>query len=165
MGRHERRAAGSEWDECNFAIIHLTEDLKKEWAKRIEAAKYFKNDWNFQSLNYYDSAVDFYRIDKDDNPNIEELLSEREWVYVSLEDKEEATFTTPESRLDCYRLVIRSNGTAYYQAYGKHTGEEFYTEEFDLNIICATRKRNCKTRFIYQRIACANGMFTTLEYV
>jgi hypothetical protein len=41
------------------------------------------------------------------------------------------------SRLDCYRLVIFKNGTAYYQAYGKHTGEEFYTEESDLNIICA----------------------------
>jgi hypothetical protein len=123
---------GSEWDECDFAIIHLSEDLKKEWSKRLEAAKTFSGDYNFQSLNYYDSAVDFYRTDKDDNPNIEELLAEREWVFVTLEDKEEATFTAPESRLDCYRLVILKNGTAYYQAFGKYTGEEFWTEEFSL---------------------------------
>ncbi len=37
---------------------------------------------------------------------------------------------TPENRLDCYRLSVYRNGNANYKAYGKHTSEEFWTEDF-----------------------------------
>ena len=158
----------SEWDNCEFAIIHITEDWKKEQAKRLEAVKPFAEDYNFQSLNYYDTAVEFYRTSEDDRPDIEELLADKEWVFVELENEEQETFTVPENRLDCYRLVVYRSGNAIYKAYGKHTSEEFWTEEFDLNILCnptteeTELEKFCRERFQHlsneQLVARVNGL-------
>ena len=123
----------SEWDNCEFAIIHLSEQWKKEQAQRLEYVKPLQGNYNFCSMNFYDTAVDFYRTGEKDQPDIENLLAGKEWVFVELENGEQETFTIPENRLDCYRLVLRANGTAYYTAYGKHTSEEFWTEEFSLH--------------------------------
>jgi hypothetical protein len=123
----------SEWDECNFAIVQVTPKQKRAWARRLEVVEHLKDDWNFQSLNYYDTAVNFYRIDKNEQPNIDKFLAEKQWVYVTLDKDERQTFAAPESRLGCCKFVILSNGNAYYQAHGKHTGEEFYSEEFSLH--------------------------------
>lgn len=128
-----KAGTNSEWDNCSFAIVHLSEDWKKEQEKRLKAVQPFAEDYCFQSMNYYDTAVDFYTADENDNPNIEEILAGKEWVFVELENEEQETFTVPENRLDCYRLVVYRNGNAIYKAYGKHTSEEFYTEEFPLS--------------------------------
>ncbi|WP_447951660.1 hypothetical protein [Chryseobacterium koreense] len=127
----------SEWDNCEFAIIHISEEWKQEQAKRLALVKPLEGNLYFCSMNYYDTAVDFYRTGENDNPNIEELLNGKEWVFVELDEQEQEAFTVPENRLDCYRLVLRSNGTGYYTAYGKHTSEEFWTEEFLLTQLIA----------------------------
>lgn len=122
----------SEWDTCEFAIVHITEDWKKEQAKRLEAVQPFAGDYSFQSLNYYDTAVDFYKAGADDHPDIEALLEGKEWAFVALLEGEQENLAIPENRLDCYRLVVYGSGNAVYKAYGKHTSEEFWTEEFSL---------------------------------
>lgn len=127
-----KASTNSKWDYCEFAIIHLSEQWKKEQEKRLELVKPLQGNYHFSSMNFYDTNVDFYRTNEDDNPNIEEMLNGKEWVFVELDEKEQETFTVPENRLDCYRFVLRANGTAYYSAYGKHTSEEFWTEEFSL---------------------------------
>jgi hypothetical protein len=38
-------------------------------------------------MNYYDTAVDFYSTGEDDNPNIEEMLNGKEWVFVELDEQ------------------------------------------------------------------------------
>lgn len=123
----------SEWDNCEFAIVHLSEQWKKEQAQRLELVKPFAEDFNFQSLNYYDTAVDFYRTGEEDQPDIETMLAGKEWVFVELNEEEQEAFAVPENRLDCYRLVVYRSGNALYKAYGKHTSEEFWTEEFSLH--------------------------------
>lgn len=123
----------SEWDYCEFAIVPLSEQWKKEQTKRIELVTPLKGDFYFQSMAFYDTAVVFYMTAEDQQPNIEEMLGDKEWVFVELEIRELETFTVLESHLDCYRLVLYSDGTAYYTAYGKYTGEEFWTEQFSLH--------------------------------
>lgn len=130
-----RAGTNSEWDNCSFAIVHLSEDWKKEQAKRLKAVQPFAEDYYFQSMNYYDTAVDFYTIDEEDNPDLETWLADKPMVFVEMDKEELETLSVPENRLDCYRLVIYKTGTAMYKAYGKHTGEEFYTEEFPLTQI------------------------------
>ncbi|MDV3805252.1 hypothetical protein CMU35_08855 [Elizabethkingia anophelis] len=120
----------SEWDYCEFAIIHLSEEWKKEQAKRLALVTPLKGNYHFQSMNFYDTAVDFYRTGEDDQPDIEKILGDKECVFVELDEGEQKKFAIPENRLDCHRLVISANGTAYYSAYGKHTSEEFWSERF-----------------------------------
>lgn len=127
----------SEWDNCSFAIIRLSGQWKKALAKRLELVRPFAGDYHFQSLNYYDAAAAFYSTGGNNQPDIEAILKDREWAFVELEDKEQEALTPPESRMDCYRLVLHANGTGYYTAYGKHTGEEFWTKEFSIAGILA----------------------------
>lgn len=127
-----RAGTNSEWDNCGFAIIQFSKQWKKEQEKRLKVVKPFVGDSYFQSLNYYDTAVDFFRADEDDHPDIENLLADKQWAFVELKEDEQNTFAVPENRLNCYRLVVFKTGTAMYTAYGKYTGEEFWTEEFSL---------------------------------
>lgn len=127
-----KAGTNSEWDNCSFAIVHITEDWKKEQQKRLEMVKPFAEDYFLQSLNYYDTAVDFYTADEDDNPDLYKWLENKPMVFVEVDKDELETLSVPENRLDCYRLVMYKTGTAMYKAYGKHTSEEFWTEEFPL---------------------------------
>ncbi len=127
-----KATTNSEWDNCEFAIVPITEEWKKVQAKRLETVKPFEEDYTFQSMNYSDTSVDFYSTDENGEPNMEQLLAGYQWVFVELDEGERQALTPPENRLDCYGLVVYNNGNAFYKAYGRHTSEEFWTEEFSL---------------------------------
>lgn len=132
---------GSEWDCCDFALICITEQWKKQQSQRLERMKAFEGDDDFQYANFYDTAADFYQSSENDAFNIEEMFDGKDWSFVELDEDEEQTYTVPENRLDGYRLVLHTNGTAYYQAYSKHTSEEFWTADFSLHQLI---KQLCK---------------------
>lgn len=121
----------SEWDCCEFAFIHLSEEWRERQAKRLEAVKPFKDDFNFQSIKFYDSSIQFFQPG-DEEPDMEELLAGKDWVFVELDDDELDGLTSPETSLDFYKIVIYRDGNARYEAFGKHTTEDFYTNEFPL---------------------------------
>lgn len=126
-----KASTNSEWDCCEFAVIHLSEEWSKRQAKRLEAVKPFNDDYTFQSMKFYDGSVEFFQSG-DEESSIEELLADREWVFVELNDGELDKLTSPENRLDFYKIVIYRDGNARYEAFGKHTDEEFWTNEFPL---------------------------------
>lgn len=126
-----RARTNSEWDCCDFAIIHLSEEWRKLQEKRIEAVKPFGDDYSFQSMRFYDGSVNFFQS-KDEGPDVEELLANKQWVFVELGNGELDELTSPENRLDFYKIVIYREGNARYEAFGKHTDEEFWTNEFPL---------------------------------
>lgn len=122
----------SEWDCCDFAVIHLSEEWRKLQAMRLEAVKPFKDDYNFQSIRFYDGSVEFFQSGGDEEPDIEELLTDKEWVYVELDDDELDKLASPENRLDYYNILIYRDGNARYEVFGKYSNEEFYTNTFSL---------------------------------
>lgn len=123
----------SEWDCCDFALIYLSEEWKRQQAKRLEAVKPFADNDTFSSINFYDSSVNFFQTGDEDEPDVEELLADKEWAFVELDDDDETDrMTSPENRLECYKLVIYRDGNARYEAIGKYTNEEFWTSEFSL---------------------------------
>lgn len=126
-----KASTNSEWDCCEFALIHLSEEWGKLQAKRLEAVKPFRDDYSFQSIRFYDGSVEFFQPGEEEF-NMEELLADREWVFVKLDDDELDKLTPPENSLDFYVLEIHRDGNARYKAYGKHTNEEFWTNEFPL---------------------------------
>ena len=137
-----RANTNSEWDCCEFALIDLSEDWSKLQAKRLEAVKPFKDDYNFQSMRFYDGSVEFFQSG-DEEPDMEELLAGKEGVFVELDDDEQDELTPPENSLDFYKIVISRGGNARYEAFGKHTNEEFYTIEFPLQQLTEQTINNC----------------------
>ena len=122
----------SEWDCCEFAIIHLSKEWKKLQATRLEAIKPFTDDYTLQSIRFYSTSVYFYQFEDNGTPDIEELLSDKDWAFVEIDKNELDELTPPENSLDFYTLEIHRDGNARYKAYGKHTNEEFWTNKFPL---------------------------------
>lgn len=127
-----KASTNSEWDCCEFALIHLSEKWKQQQVKRLEAVKPFTDDFTFQSMRFYNTSVDFYQSGDDGEPDIEELLIDKDWAFVEIDEDELDELAPPESSLDCYVLEIHRDGNARCKAYGKYTNEEFYTNEFPL---------------------------------
>lgn len=127
-----RAGTGSEWDNCDYAIIDATDAWRKDMQTKLAAVNAFSGDPNFQSLNYFHGAVNFYKTDEDEMPDVDQLLSDKMFAFMHLDESEARKFFIPESRLDCYTLEIFGNGSARFTASGKHTGEQFWTEEFSL---------------------------------
>ena len=125
----------SEWDCCEFALIHLSEKWKQQQVKRLEAVKPFTDDYTFQSMRFYNTSVDFYQPGDNGEPDIEELLADKDWAFVEIDEDELDELTPPENSLDFYVLEIHRDGNARYKAYGKHTNEDFWTNEFSLQQI------------------------------
>ncbi|MDV3622536.1 hypothetical protein CMU83_15940 [Elizabethkingia anophelis] len=122
----------SEWDCCDFAIISLSEDWKKEQQKRIENIKPFSNDYMLLSMMYSDASITFYKDDNEICPDSTDLLEDRIWSFVELKEETLEKLSVPENRLTSHTLHVFKSGYALYQTYGKHTGEDFSTEDFPL---------------------------------
>ncbi|MCT2561849.1 hypothetical protein [Chryseobacterium herbae] len=122
----------SEWDTCDFAIIPISEDWKNELQKRLNLIEPFTEDPLFISMSYYDTGVEFYKDDDIITPHSAELLKDSTWVFVTTDAEEAEAMSSPENSLDCHELVINADGTAYYKASGKYTGEEFWTAHFSI---------------------------------
>lgn len=128
-----KASTDSEWDCCDFALIYLSEEWKKLQAERLEAVKPFADNYTFSSINFYDSSVNFFQTGDGEEPDMKELLADKEWAFVELDNDDETDrLTSPENRLVRYKIVIRRDGNARYEALGKHTNEEFWTSEFPL---------------------------------
>lgn len=122
----------SEWDDCGFAIIHITDEWKKTQKKRLEAVKLVENDHDLKWLNYDDTNVEFFKFSEEHYPQVEEWLSEKNRIFIELEKDDLKELLQPENNLNCYQMQVYKNGKAIYNAFGKHTSEEFWTEEFSL---------------------------------
>ena len=122
----------SEWDDCGFAIIHITDEWKKTQTKRLEAIKAVENDYDLKWLNYADTNIEFFKFSEEHYPQVEEWLSESSRIFIELETDDLKRLLQPENQLNCYQMQVYKNGNAIYNAFGKHTNEEFWTEEFSL---------------------------------
>ncbi|WP_028896270.1 hypothetical protein [Prevotella sp. HUN102] len=127
-----RAYTDSEWDRCNFALIHCKESWFKRMRKRLEMVRPFAENMDFCSAAFYDTGVDFYHTEDEDIIN---LLEKDSPAYVELEKNEEERLVKPENRLNLYRLHVYPKGDFMYSAYGKHTNEEFWAESFTLEDI------------------------------
>ncbi|MDO4229047.1 MAG: hypothetical protein Q4C98_04470 [Capnocytophaga sp.] len=125
----------SDWDTCDFAILRIDEAWKKELRKRLKLVEFIDDMSNFASVLFRDSVVSFYATDEDDMPHIDTLLGDKNWQFVTFENNETNLFNTPTSTLNLYQMVVCKGGYAYFQAFGKHTGDEFYTDDFNLNTL------------------------------
>lgn len=129
----------SEWDDCHFALVHISKNWKQTQLKRLEKAKAFQEDNSFASLNFWESPLGFY-IGEEEIPKEAPQLNLQGWAFVELEFGEPDCFEVSESLLDCHSLVIYSSGHARYKAHGKYTAEEFFTESFNLESLVKTLK-------------------------
>lgn len=125
-----RAFTDSEWDNCDFAVIHTTAIWKKTLKERIGKAAAFKEDTNFYHLSYWGSPEGFYKDPEDETQWADAILQQDDWCFIELEEGTLDKLLIPENKLGVYQMIVDKNGAVYYKAYGEYSGEEFYTAEF-----------------------------------
>ncbi|MFC2308868.1 MAG: hypothetical protein ACFNUH_06975 [Bacteroidota bacterium] len=118
----------SEWDTSRFAIIHTNKafiSTLQQWQIHLQQ---MENELLFYSIELYCSNVEFYQK----NAQAEEILQDKVWTFVELAKEELGSLILTENRLICHKLHLCKGGRAYFAAYGKHTDEDFWTEEFTI---------------------------------
>jgi hypothetical protein len=134
----------SEWDNCDFAIIKLTDEWLENMRRRIALLEPFKEDSTFYSHQYWDKPEGFFTNMLEDGEDIAEIIlkGESQWIFVTLEENELDLFPVPENAIGNYQLVLSTYGSARFTANGKHTGEEFYTADFNIEEFINSRISN-----------------------
>lgn len=126
----------SEWDTCEFAILSITAEWNEALSQRIKTLEQFKQDESFVHLSFWEKQVGFYKQHYDDGDThivVAEVLGNCEdWAFVTIEGGELSLLPVPESKLRAHQLIISWDGTIRFKAYGKHTGEEFWTNDIDI---------------------------------
>jgi hypothetical protein len=131
----------SEWDACDFVIVKVTDEWRQVMQKRLELVIPFKEDNSFYHHSYWESPEGFFKNPDDESQSADEIIGENEdWCFVSLEEKELENLPVPENSLECHQLIIDRYGNASFKAYGKHSGEDFYTADFHINKLFAQTK-------------------------
>jgi len=115
----------SEYDYCDYALIKYSENFIEE------IVKYLKNIPNesFIKASFRTPICDFYCFDNE--IITEQNIIEKPYI-IELSEEELNKLNVPESILELYRYHVYKEGSIYFSAYGKYTGEEFFTKEFNI---------------------------------
>jgi hypothetical protein len=119
----------SEWDNVSSALLELDDDSISELRKIRNAVENFNTDGlSFNRASFFFYGVDFKISDSGQYDEIEN-------GFTIVEDLDMSDYSNPESDLDCCTIHVDKD-SFNFTAYGKHTGEEFYSEtvsfeEFD----------------------------------
>ncbi|RWY47484.1 hypothetical protein [Mucilaginibacter gilvus] len=118
-----------------FAIIAITAEWRTWMQQRLIKIERFGTDEEFCSLRYWDSSAEYYQNNHEKENGIpKEMLNDDEvWCFVTLYESELENLTPPESKLDTFMMTVYPYGTAMFNASGKHTAEEYWTEAFDIS--------------------------------
>ena len=119
----------SERDSVSSALVELDDDSISELRKIRNAVENFNTDGlSFNRASFFFYGVDFKISDSGQYDEIEN-------GFTIVEDLDLSDYSNPESDLDCCTIDVDKDSFKF-TTYGKHTGEEFYSEtvsfeEFD----------------------------------
>jgi len=124
----------SQWDSCDFAIVEVSKVWQSLIRSRLKMLEGFTNDESFFSLVYWDEPLGYFVHRPEEEDELRTFLNnddELDCVFVSFEEDDRDKFMIPQNRLDAHQLLITGKGQIVYRAYGKYSGEEFFTQPID----------------------------------
>lgn len=122
----------AEYDPINYAIIHITAEWLEWLRHRLTTIETYLAPVDFHCFSYWDSPMGYFYI-ADHLINKYDLMPRHEdQAFISLEDGDLEVFCPAENRLEAQQLITRG-GIAHFKAYAYGSGEEYWTEEFNLH--------------------------------
>lgn len=125
----------SDWDTCDYALIKINgntigriQEQQKAIGNMMKDSRGIMN--SFCKMCFYTSIVDFYCFDEEviteDETNLEKPY------IIDLSEEQLQKLIVPEARLELYKYELYSYNSLRFTAYGKYSGDEFYTDDFDM---------------------------------
>ena len=120
----------SEWDCCNCAYIDLSSDKYREFLVKnnIIATDMKRDIADFIGFSVYDDSAQFSTCGMESGKDFEFVSTGTELGDFLDENK-------PEQYLEGSNITFFGNGLVKWKAYGKHTGETFYTAVLQIDEI------------------------------
>lgn len=124
----------SQWDNCDFVIVEVSTSWQELMLRRLALLEDFKSDVYFFSHVYWDAPEGYFIYEHQQEDSISSFLADyqSEWCFIELKQDELDDLTIPENKLEAHQIVLTASGGMHYKAYGKHSGESFWTESIDL---------------------------------
>lgn len=127
--------ANTDWDDCSFILLHLTEQYLAQLHERSSMVQSFGKLPEFYSISFWDRPLGWFKRLESYQEIMDQLWDgELVWAYVSFEeDVEMSTFPRTEQKIGCVFIQFLANGGARFKGTGEHTAEQFWTAEFSIN--------------------------------
>lgn len=123
----------SEWDSVSFALIELTEEHLKFLKEAQQKAISIKEEGDsFCHISYSGDMAEFY-IDEDELPE-GIMLNEDNPIVVEMNEDDVKVLTQPEQNIRYGEMRV-GTGALNYVGLGKHTSEEYWTENIPFDLI------------------------------
>ena len=125
----------SDWDYCDYALIKIDgntigriQEQQKAIGNLMKDSRGIMN--SFCKMCFYTSIVDFYCFDEEVITE-DEINLEKPYI-IDLSEEQLQKLIVPEARLELYKYELYSYNSLRFTAYGKYSGDEFYTDDFDI---------------------------------
>jgi hypothetical protein len=122
----------SEWDDCNSALIEdVLEQTVERWKEYDKIATDTKTNSRWNDFSYL-AIQETCTFLMDRNDVLFDIPEDKYWSYV--EDVTQEDLDQESDQKVAYGIMkFFGNGDVCFLAYGKHTGEEFFTEHLNIN--------------------------------
>lgn len=133
-----KACTNSEWDNVSFAVVELSDIFIQTLRDLSNKAAFIKKEYpSFYAIELNgDNAEYFSDADNELYDKHRDAVESEEVVVVETDgpiDFDE-TYDRPENQLRHGSTVI-GDDWIQFKTYGKHTGEEFWTSQVNINII------------------------------
>nr|WP_068886615.1 hypothetical protein [Pedobacter panaciterrae] len=115
-----------------FAILRISPEWVGLTNQRLAAIKNFEAGFCVYNYSFWHSPLRFYKSPIGQNFPVKILPKYEDWAFITLGLEEENTLSVIETCPGAHQLIITKDGIAHFRAHGRHSGEEFWTEEFNL---------------------------------
>jgi hypothetical protein len=125
----------SDWDSCDYAVLQINNEWTELLQQRLAELETFKKYDNFSGISFSECTDGFftYPLDEEYDSNFDVIRDNVDcWCFVTLDNDELENLPQPESTITAELLHMNLDGSIWFTATGKHTGEEFWTSAFDL---------------------------------
>jgi hypothetical protein len=117
----------SEWDSVDVVLFELDKE-SIDWLKELrEKVELVKGISGFNCLSIFSYGAEFLQDESGVYEDIEN-------GFILEDDVDENNFSEPETHFDTDTIGLRGYGF-FFKCYGKHTGEEFWSETIGWEIL------------------------------
>ena len=127
-----KAVSAGEPGDCDFAIIHITQQWKDLQQRRLEIVNLLSGEANFFYLSYWSNPEGFYKNGEDVTQRASSLLQGDSWCFIEYTQNESENHETPENIEALCLIHIYADGKANYIAYSKNETGEFITDDFKI---------------------------------
>lgn len=128
--------SNSEWDTCTHVLVTYNEQTLKRWQEYADALQGIVSNSKYPHEIYCITiweAFTFLNLDEEEYEEIYDEIKESGFAYVDLKSGELDYIDMPEQAIDTMQLKIDTGAELCFLGYGKHTGEEFWSNKIPLN--------------------------------